>query len=254
MLAYPYNHTINTSTGTATVEMVDFPDVNLELDGNYLSHLGVFEGTPNYNKVVQRIAAAMADRRRAGAAIPAPSVPIPGQHVLNLPAYIAAKLALAQHMDANKIRNVDLAAKMDRTPSYISQLLDLNNPSKIDTLLTALRLIGVRPDMRLMYPEWHDPEVTNKRNDAERSSPVSLTAAGSLRFWNFIAAHANSFVPAGNYLGAFQLCMMACRYEKKDLVWLLERGWSTDKQPHYLTMTEGTHVTFIDEPGAHPFN
>lgn len=249
MLAYPYNHTINTSSGTATVEMVDFPDVKLDLDGDYLSDLDVFEGTPNYNKVVQRIAASMADRRRAGEIIPAPSLPVSGQRLLHLPAYIAAKMALAQHMDANNVRNLDLAGQMKCSPSNISQLLDLTNPSKIDTVLTALRKLGVTPDMGFMYSDWYDHHTAAKRHDAEWDSVVRLTAEGSQRFWNFIARHARSFVPPGNYLSSMQYAMIACRYDKRDLVWTLERAFSSDKRAHTLTMTEGKHIEFVPQLG-----
>ncbi|WP_278484137.1 hypothetical protein [Achromobacter insolitus] len=249
MLAYPYNHTINPSTGTAMVEMVDFPDVKLELDGDYLSDLDVFEGTPNYNKVVQRIAVSMADRRRAGAVIPVPSAPLRGQRVLNLPAYIPAKLALAQLMDANNVRNLDLAGHMKCSPSNISQLLDLTNPSKIDTLLTALRQLGVTPDMGFMYSDWYDYHSVAKRHAAEWDSAVRLTAVGSQRFWNFIARHARPFVPPGNYLSSMQYAMIACRYDSKELVWTLERAFSSDKEAHKLTMTEGQHILFVPQPG-----
>lgn len=255
MLTYPYNYTFNDVSVRAQVTVPDFDELEpIELEGRYLSELDVFEGTKNYNKVVEKVAAAMSARRKAGQPIPPPSSARPNQRLLYLPAYIAAKLTLAHYMEAAKVRKATLADKMDCTPSYISQMLDLTNPSKIDTLLTALRLLGVKPDMGLMYPEWYDHDATIKRQDAEWNGPVRLTAAGSLRFWNFIATHANTFVPAGNYLSALQLAMLACRYEKKSLTWLLERGWSTDKNQHQLTMTEGTHVQFIDQPGAHLFD
>ncbi|MNY32182.1 hypothetical protein D3C86_1663820 [compost metagenome] len=191
----------------------------------------------------------MAERRRAGEGIPEPSPPRQGQHILNLPAYIAAKLALAHHMDANKVRNLDLAAQMKCTPSNISQLLDLNNPSKIDTLLTALRQIGVTPDMGFMYSDWYDHRSVAKRNSAEWDSAVRLTAEGSQRFWNFIARQARPFVPPGNYLSSMQYAMIACRYDNRELIWALERAFSSDKQAHMLTMTEGKHIVFIPQPG-----
>ncbi len=74
--------------------------------------------------------------------VPAPSKPKRGQHMVELPASLSAKVLLLNEMVSQKIRPIDLARRMDMTPSEITRLIDLRHTSRIDGIAMALKALG----------------------------------------------------------------------------------------------------------------
>ena len=59
-----------------------------------------------------------------GLAIPVPSEPKRGQHMIELPASYAAKILLLQEMAAQKVRPAELARRLKVTRQEVNRLID----------------------------------------------------------------------------------------------------------------------------------
>jgi antitoxin HicB len=80
--------------------------------------------------------------------VPAPSKPKRGQHVVELPASLSAKVLLLNEMVVQKIRPVDLARRLQMTPQEVTRLIDLHHTSKIDGIAGALKALGKTMEIR----------------------------------------------------------------------------------------------------------
>lgn len=74
--------------------------------------------------------------------VPLPSTPKEGQHFVELPPSLWAKVLLLNEMVSQKIRPVDLARKLDIRPQEVTRLMKLKHPTKIDTLSDAFSALG----------------------------------------------------------------------------------------------------------------
>jgi len=74
--------------------------------------------------------------------VPTPSKAEKGQVLVALPASAAAKVLLLNEMVRQKVRNVDLAARMGTTKQEINRLTNLKHATKIDTIAAALAAVG----------------------------------------------------------------------------------------------------------------
>ena len=74
--------------------------------------------------------------------VPLPSKPKRGEHIIELPISIAAKVFLLNAMLESKVKNTDLAKQLGITRSGINRLLDLNHATKIDRISDALKILG----------------------------------------------------------------------------------------------------------------
>jgi antitoxin HicB len=83
-----------------------------------------------------------------GRPVPLPSKPMRDQHLVELPASVAAKVLLLNEMVLQKIRPVDLARRMKMTPQEITRLIDLRHTSKIDGIAAALKALGKTMEIR----------------------------------------------------------------------------------------------------------
>lgn len=86
------------------------------------------------------------DRR----AVPAPSKAKPGQHVVELPATLSAKVLLLNEMIAQNVRPAELARRLQTTPQEINRLTNVRHTTRIDGIATALQALGKHLDMRVI--------------------------------------------------------------------------------------------------------
>ncbi len=75
-------------------------------------------------------------------AIPVPSKPKRGQHVIDLPASLSAKVLLLNEMVTQKIRPAELARRLNTTPQEVNRLTNLRHTTRIDGIAAALQAMG----------------------------------------------------------------------------------------------------------------
>jgi antitoxin HicB len=80
--------------------------------------------------------------------VPAPSKPKRGQHAVELPASVAAKVLLLNEMSDQKVRPAELARRLKVTPQEVTRLIDWRHTSKIDGIAVALKALGKTLEMR----------------------------------------------------------------------------------------------------------
>jgi antitoxin HicB len=80
--------------------------------------------------------------------VPAPSKPKRGQHLVELPASVSAKVILLNEMAAQKVRPVELARRLHVTPQEVTRLIDLHHTTKIDGIAKALKALGKTMEIR----------------------------------------------------------------------------------------------------------
>ena len=77
-------------------------------------------------------------------AVPTPSKPKRGQHVIELPASLSAKVLLLNEMVAQNMRPAELARLLKTTPQEINRLINLRHTTRIDSIAAALQAMGRR--------------------------------------------------------------------------------------------------------------
>ncbi len=77
--------------------------------------------------------------------MPPPRPAAEGEHAIPLDPTTAARAALAETMRAQKVSNVALAAKLDKSEGASRRLVDGRTGVKIGTVLEALAALGARP-------------------------------------------------------------------------------------------------------------
>jgi antitoxin HicB len=80
--------------------------------------------------------------------VPLPSKPKRGQHVIELPASLSAKILLLNEMIEQRVRPAELARRLKTTPQEVNRLTDVQHTSRIDGIAAALKALGKRLDMR----------------------------------------------------------------------------------------------------------
>jgi len=75
-------------------------------------------------------------------AVPMPSKPKKGQHVVALPPSVLAKVLLLNEVVNQNLRPIDVARKMGTRPQDVNRILDLHYATKIDTVAAALKAVG----------------------------------------------------------------------------------------------------------------
>jgi antitoxin HicB len=84
----------------------------------------------------------------SGRQIPAPSKPKRGQHMIELPASLSAKVLLLNEMVAQKVRPAELARRLKVTPQEVTRLTSLHHATKIDGIALALKALGKTMEIR----------------------------------------------------------------------------------------------------------
>lgn len=74
--------------------------------------------------------------------VPAPSRPKRGQHVVELPASLSAKVLLLNEMISQNVRPAELARRLNTTPQEVNRLTNLRHTTRIDGIAEALRALG----------------------------------------------------------------------------------------------------------------
>jgi len=82
--------------------------------------------------------------------VPLPSKVAKGQHAVELPASVSAKVLLLNEMIKQKVRPSDLARMMDASPQEVSRLTDLSHATKIDSVNAALHALGKGLELRVV--------------------------------------------------------------------------------------------------------
>ncbi|MDR1359660.1 MAG: type II toxin-antitoxin system HicB family antitoxin [Deltaproteobacteria bacterium] len=81
--------------------------------------------------------------------VPHPSRPKPGQHVVDLPPSLSAKVLLLNEMVIQNIRPAELARRLKITPQAVTRMTDLKHSTRIDGIDAALRALGRRMEIHL---------------------------------------------------------------------------------------------------------
>jgi antitoxin HicB len=131
MLRYPVKLTKD-DNGTVFVTAPDLPEVGTF--GNNVADA--------LTRACDAIATALQGRITDRKDIPVPSARKRGQHLVSLPAIVAAKLALYQAMIETGTRKVDLARKLGVHGPQVDRILDLDHNSRLDQIEEAAKAIG----------------------------------------------------------------------------------------------------------------
>jgi antitoxin HicB len=82
--------------------------------------------------------------------VPLPSKPKRGQATVALPVLVIAKVLLHNEMCVQNIRKAELARRMDVAPPNIERIFDLKHKTKIETLESALGILGKHLELRVV--------------------------------------------------------------------------------------------------------
>lgn len=75
-------------------------------------------------------------------AVPVPSKPKRGQHVVELAASLSAKVLLLNEMVTQNIRPAELARRLNTTPQEVNRLTNLRHTTRIDGIAAARQAMG----------------------------------------------------------------------------------------------------------------
>lgn len=81
--------------------------------------------------------------------VPPPSAPEQGEHLVELPPSIWAKVLLLNEQLAQGVSNAELARRLGSRPQEVQRITDLSHATKIDTIAKALRAMGKELTMGL---------------------------------------------------------------------------------------------------------
>jgi len=90
------------------------------------------------------LAEAIAGRITRGEAVPRPSQPRRGQHLISVPLYLAPKLALYLAMRERGITNVELARRLGISETVVRRMLNPRHATKSEKIQAALAALGKR--------------------------------------------------------------------------------------------------------------
>jgi antitoxin HicB len=82
--------------------------------------------------------------------VPMPSPAKRGQHLVELPASVSAKVLLLNEMIGQQVRPAELARRLKTTPQEVNRLTDLHHTTKIDRIAAALKALGKTLEMRVV--------------------------------------------------------------------------------------------------------
>jgi antitoxin HicB len=84
----------------------------------------------------------------SGRRIPAPSKLKRGQHLVELPVSVSAKVLLLNEMIRQEVKPSELARRLKTTPQEINRLTSLRHRSKIDGIASAMKVLGKTLELR----------------------------------------------------------------------------------------------------------
>ena len=80
--------------------------------------------------------------------VPMPSIRKRGQHMVELPASVSAKVLLFNEMLLQEVRPSELAKRLDIPRQHVNRLLDPRHATKIDGIAAALKVLGKTLEIR----------------------------------------------------------------------------------------------------------
>ena len=99
------------------------------------------------NEATDCLAEALAGRIARKDPIPAPTRAKRGQHLINVPLYLAPKLALYLAITEQGITNTELARRLKVSETVVRRMLDPKHATKPEKIEAALRALGKRMAM-----------------------------------------------------------------------------------------------------------
>lgn len=85
------------------------------------------------------------DRR----AVPVPSDPEEGERLVEIPPSVSAKVLLLNELVASGMSNADLTRAMGTRPQEVQRIVNLHHVTKIDTIGSALAVMGKKLEVRI---------------------------------------------------------------------------------------------------------
>ena len=82
--------------------------------------------------------------------VPAPSKPKRGQHTIELPASLSAKVWLLNEMVAQNMRPAELPRRLNTTPQQVNRLTNLRHTTRNDAIAAALHAMGRRLEISVV--------------------------------------------------------------------------------------------------------
>jgi antitoxin HicB len=83
-------------------------------------------------------------------AVPLASKAKRGQHTVELPASLAAKVLLLNEMLAQGVRPAELARRLGTTPQEVNRLTNIKHTTRIDGIAAALKSMGKHLELRVV--------------------------------------------------------------------------------------------------------
>jgi antitoxin HicB len=117
--------------------VVNFPDIPEALtEGDDL--------TDALAQAADCLGAALEGYLEGGRRIPIPSKPRRGQRLIQVPLYLAPKLALYMAMSERRMNNVQLARKLGVSETVVRRMLNPKHDTKAEKIQAALEALGKR--------------------------------------------------------------------------------------------------------------
>ncbi|MGB4247052.1 MAG: type II toxin-antitoxin system HicB family antitoxin [Pseudohongiellaceae bacterium] len=96
------------------------------------------------HEMTEALGAALAGYSLTGRALPVPSKPTAGEHLVPVNPLVAAKLALRSAMSEQSVSNVRLAELLGLSESAVRRLVNPDHLSRLDGVVAALTVLGRR--------------------------------------------------------------------------------------------------------------
>ena len=120
--------------------VVSFPDIPEALtSGDTIEHAR--------EMAADALATAMEFYFEDGRPVPLPSKAKRGQHLVELPASVSAKVLLLNEMIAQGVTQAELARRLHTRKQEVQRIVNLDHATKIDTIEAAFRALGKRLEL-----------------------------------------------------------------------------------------------------------
>lgn len=140
MFIYPVTLTLDKASGGFVVTFADIPEAITQGDTKA-------EALAAAQDALETAIDFYFEGKRA---VPAPSKVKRGQHVVELPASLSAKILLLNEMLAQDVRPAELARRLNTTPQEVNRLTDVRHTTRIDGIAAALQALGKHLDIRVV--------------------------------------------------------------------------------------------------------
>jgi antitoxin HicB len=140
MLAYPVTLTADEADGGFVVTFADIPEAITQGDSEAEALAAARDALESAMDFY------FEDKRT----VPLPTPASAGQHLIELPSSLAAKILLMNEMIRQNVRPAELARRMNTTPQEVNRLTNLRHTTRIDGIASALKALGKRLEMKVV--------------------------------------------------------------------------------------------------------